>query len=125
MVFFIPTNYDRLSTIYCKLPLTFRSILTLLEPIDANIARNFSVNSLLECAHRCRAEKTCYIFKHKKVDTDDEVNCLVTTGEPEYLAVTKDNDANDQWTMYAMKAIVTVLNHYLLKFCYGCHLILA
>jgi hypothetical protein len=65
-----------------------------IEPLHVNVTKQVLVDSVLECAHLCQAEKTCEAFKHKNVY--DEVNCQVTQGEPEVSTMSETNDTNEK-----------------------------
>ncbi len=74
--------------------------------MTVNVTKSVFVESVLECAHLCQAERNCQAFKHRKV-YDDDVNCQVTQGEPE-SSTTLDNNADEKWTLHILHTVESV-----------------
>ena len=91
------------------------------EPLHFNVTKQVLVDSVLECAHLCQAEKSCEAFKHKNVY--DEVNCQVTQGEPEVSTMSETNDTNEKWTLYILQTVESVRNYLLATIIYSLELI--
>ena len=79
------------------------------EPMSVNVTKQVFVDSVLECAHLCRAKETCEAFKHR--NTHDDVNCQITEGEPEVSTMLED-DGKEKWTLYTLETIESVRNQY-------------
>lgn len=87
--------------------LIISAVLIFTEPLYVNVTKEYSVQSVLECAHLCRAEVTCEAFKHKPEDVHDDINCQVTQGEPKVL---EPPYGEKKWKMYSLQVVQAIEN---------------
>ena len=105
---------------YMTLVLPFNSInkksrtkdFLLIESLHVNITKQIVVHSVLECAHFCRAEKTCQAFKRRNVYSD--INCQITEGDLCHSTSLEENTEDkeiEKWTFYTLQTLGLVRNY--------------